>query len=71
MARTAPQPPPTVGPEPLLTVSEVAELFRVNARTVKRWAKTRRVTAIRTPGGHHRYPAAQIYALLEANTDTH
>lgn len=48
----------------LLTPGEVARLFRVDPKTVTRWARTGRIGSIRTPGGHRRYYAAQIRALL-------
>jgi excisionase family DNA binding protein len=44
------------GPE-LLTPSEVAALFRVDVKTVTRWAKTGKLSSIRTVGGHRRYRA--------------
>jgi excisionase family DNA binding protein len=50
--------------EPLLTPSEVARLFRVDPKTVTRWAKAGRITSIRTPGGHRRYREAEVQALL-------
>ncbi len=53
--------------EPLLTPAEVAELFRVDPKTVTRWAKAGRVSAILTPGGHRRYREAEIRALLEGS----
>jgi excisionase family DNA binding protein len=37
-------------PDQLLTPSEVAALFRVNPKTVTRWARSRKITAIRTLG---------------------
>lgn len=43
-------------PEALLTPSEVAALFRVNPKTVTRWARAGKLTAIRTLGGHRRFP---------------
>lgn len=48
----------------LLTPAEVADLFRVDAKTVTRWAKAGKLTSIRTPGGHRRYMQAEIMALL-------
>lgn len=50
---------------PLLTPAEVGELFRVDPKTVWRWAKTGRLPYVKTPGGHKRYPAEAVYALLE------
>jgi excisionase family DNA binding protein len=48
----------------LMTPAEVAALFGVNPKTVQRWAKTGRLSSIKTPGGHRRYRAAEVYALL-------
>jgi excisionase family DNA binding protein len=54
--------------EHLLTPAEVAALFRVDPKTVTRWAKAGKLTSIRTLGGHRRYRSAEVHALLEANT---
>jgi excisionase family DNA binding protein len=43
----------------------VAELFRVNPKTVTRWAKAGKISAIRTLGGHRRFDAAEILRYLE------
>ena len=51
-------------PEALLTPAEVAALFRVDPKTVTRWAKAGKLSAIRTLGGHRRYRAAEVEALL-------
>jgi excisionase family DNA binding protein len=51
-------------PEPLLTPSEVAAKFRVDPKTVTRWAKAGRLSAIRTLGGHRRYRESEVKALL-------
>jgi excisionase family DNA binding protein len=59
---------PTPEPEQLLTPAEVAALFRVDPKTVTRWAKAGKLTSIRTLGGHRRYPAREVYDLLEANS---
>jgi excisionase family DNA binding protein len=48
----------------LLTPAEVAALFRVDPKTVTRWAKQGRLASIRTLGGHRRYDEAQVRALL-------
>ena len=55
--------------EPLLTPSEVATLFRVDPKTVTRWAKACKLTSIRTLGGHRRYRESEVRALLEGNTN--
>jgi excisionase family DNA binding protein len=52
-------------PEALLTPSEVAALFRVNPKTVTRWARSGKLTAIRTLGGHRRFKASEIRRCLE------
>ena len=49
----------------LLTPSEVAEMFRVNPKTVTRWARAGRIGAVRTLGGHRRFRAAEIRRFLE------
>ncbi len=51
--------------ERLLTPAEVAALFRVDPKTVTRWAKAGKLSAIRTLGGHRRYREAEIMRLLE------
>ena len=43
--------------EPLLTPAEVAAMFRVDPKTVTRWAKAGKLSSIRTLGGHRRYRA--------------
>ena len=40
------------GHERLLTTREVAVLFRVDEKTVRRWADAGKLTVIRTPTGH-------------------
>ncbi len=49
----------------LLTPSEVAAMFRVNPKTVTRWARAGKISAIRTLGGHRRFRAAEIRKFLE------
>ncbi|MGH9194883.1 MAG: BldC family transcriptional regulator [Acidimicrobiia bacterium] len=46
--------------EVLLTPAEVAALFRVDPKTVTRWAKAGKLSAIRTLGGHRRYREAEV-----------
>jgi excisionase family DNA binding protein len=41
-----------------LTRREVSRLFGVSVSTVTRWARLGLIEAIRTPGGHYRFPAA-------------
>ena len=55
-------------PEHLLTPAEVAALFRVDPKTVTRWAKAGKLSSIRTLGGHRRYRAAEVHALLQSQS---
>ncbi|MBW4061537.1 BldC family transcriptional regulator [Candidatus Saccharibacteria bacterium] len=50
--------------ENLLTPGEVALLFRVDPKTVSRWAAAGRIGCIRTPGGHRRFRESEVNALL-------
>jgi excisionase family DNA binding protein len=52
--------------EILLTPAEVAKFFRVDPKTVTRWAKAGKLTAIRTLGGHRRYRQSEVHNLLNA-----
>jgi excisionase family DNA binding protein len=54
--------------EVLLTPAEVASLFRVDPKTVTRWAKAGKLTSIRTLGGHRRYKESEVKALLITTT---
>jgi excisionase family DNA binding protein len=53
--------------ERLLTPGEVASLFRVDPKTVTRWAAAGRISSIRTPGGHRRFRESEIRALLSTD----
>ena len=49
----------------LLTTSEVADLFRVNDSTVRRWVSEERLRAIMLPGGGRlRFHRADVLAIL-------
>ncbi len=48
----------------LLTPAEVATMFRVDPKTVTRWAKSGKLTSIRTLGGHRRYREVEVRQLL-------
>lgn len=50
----------------LLTPGEVATLFRVDPKTVTRWAAAGRIRSIRTPGGHRRFYEDEVLVLMEA-----
>jgi excisionase family DNA binding protein len=64
----------TPEPEKLLTPQEVARMFRVDPKTVTRWARAGKLTSIRTVGNHRRYREAEVRALLDGTaecTDCH
>lgn len=58
-------------PERLLTPSEVGALFRVDPKTVTRWAKAGKLSSIRTLGGHRRYKESEVRALLGEASSNH
>lgn len=51
--------------ERLLTPGEVGKLFRVDPKTVTRWAAAGRISSIRTPGGHRRFRETDVRELLK------
>ena len=53
--------------ERLLTPAEVAGLFRVDPKTVTRWAKAGKLGSIRTLGGHRRYWETEVRRLLDSS----
>ena len=54
--------------EVLMTPAEVASLFRVDPKTVTRWAESGKLTSIRTLGGHRRYKESEVKELLLKTT---
>ncbi len=51
-------------PDRLLTPGEVALIFRVDPKTVTRWASAGRIGSIRTPGGHRRFRESEVNNLV-------
>jgi excisionase family DNA binding protein len=49
----------------LLTPAEVAKLFRVDPKTVTRWHRAGKISAIRTLGGHRRFYESEVRRLLD------
>lgn len=50
--------------EKLLNSAEVAAMFRVDPKTVGRWAKAGKLQSLRTAGGHRRYREQDVRAIL-------
>ncbi len=50
----------------LLTPAEVAQMFRVNPKTVTRWSRAGKIRAIRTMGGHRRFYRSEIQRALDS-----
>ena len=55
--------------EPLLTPAEVATMFRVDPKTVTRWARAGKLNSIRTLGGHRRYRESEVRALFNVTSE--
>ena len=51
-----------------MTPGEVAAMFRVDPKTVTRWASAGRIGSIRTPGGHRRFRESEVRTLLDGLT---
>lgn len=62
------KPPQMPEPELLYKPGEVAARFRVDLVTVRRWAQTGKLNPVVTPGGHRRYKASEIDALLRGES---
>lgn len=58
-------------PDMLLMPGEIADMMRVDPRTVSRWSKKYPdlLPPTRTPGGHNRFRAADILAVLAKEAD--
>ena len=52
-----------------MTPGEVATLFRVDPKTVTRWANDGRINRIRTPGGHSRFRESEVRAMLRGDAE--
>lgn len=48
----------------LLTPREVAAEFRVDPKTVTRWAKAGMIPSLRTLGGHRRFRESDVRAAM-------
>ena len=59
-----------VGPD-LLTPAEVAQMLRVDPKTVTRWARAGRLEFTQTLGGHRRYYRDEVEKLLAPQREPH
>jgi molybdopterin-binding protein len=50
----------------LLTPREAAEILGISFPTIKKWIYRGKLRTVRTPGGHHRVPEADIAKHLRA-----
>ena len=55
--------------DPLLRPRQVAELLGVDRTTVTRWARSGKLEALRTLGGHRRFRASVVRALLSRESE--
>jgi excisionase family DNA binding protein len=49
----------------LLRPGEVAEIFKVNPKTIKRWVQANKLRSITTPGGHARFEFDYIMDIIK------
>jgi putative resolvase len=54
--------------EELLTIQEVADIFKVSKHTLRQWDKQNRLKPMKTPGGQRRYLKSQIESLINYTT---
>jgi excisionase family DNA binding protein len=71
-SQSKPQPLPVLVREPdhdddskVLWPGEVADLFAVSVRTVRRWADAGTLPSFRTDGGHRRFRWGELRAAVE------
>lgn len=48
----------------LLKPGEVAAVLDCDPKTVTRWANSKKIRAVRTPGGHRRFFASDVARIL-------
>lgn len=51
-----------------LTPAEAAKALGVSYPTIKQWIYRKRIRSVKTPGGHHRIPRAEIARLGASST---
>lgn len=55
----------------LIAIGKAASLYGVSRDTLREWVKAGKLSAVRTPGGHHRFRLDDIQRLINTNTSTH
>ena len=60
----------TIESERMLRPREVALLFKVDPKTVTRWAKSGKLTPIVLPSGHRRYRYSDVEVLMKSGGAT-
>jgi excisionase family DNA binding protein len=53
----------------LLTPAEVARIFRVDPKTVSRWAIAGKIGSVRTLGGHRRFYRSEVERAMNTAID--
>jgi len=51
----------------LLTTTQVALLFGVGDRTIRVWAKRKKIPAIHNPSGHWKFSASEIMHIYQSS----
>lgn len=54
-----------LGDDRLMKPGEVAALFRVDPKTVTRWAQSGKLASVTTPGKHKRFRESEVRKILE------
>jgi excisionase family DNA binding protein len=52
----------------LLVQQEVADLLRVEPRTVRRWAREGKIPAVKLPSGEYRFRREDVDDLIESGS---
>jgi putative resolvase len=52
----------------LLSPFETARMLGVDVKTIRRWAKAEKIRSLKTPGGHNRYFAEDVYRIRDGDS---
>ena len=53
----------------LLTMAEVADIFRVSKQAIRTWTNSGKLPCIRTPGGHRRFRREDVEKMISGGDD--